>query len=97
MRSAIWRICYVSCDSFFAFMWDRVFPHFNAWTPAPGALELVPQMPQRRHPSPAGETQKISVRAVRHRVRLKGALGEAVYAAYLLRPRACPQRRTDSL
>ena len=54
-------------------------------------------MPQRRHPSPAGENEKIAVRAVRHRVRLKGAPGEAVYAAYLLRPRACPQRRSDSL
>jgi len=54
-------------------------------------------MPQRRHPSPAGENEKIAVRAVRHRVRLEGAPGEAVYAAYLLRPRACPQRRSDSL
>ena len=34
---------------------------------------------------------------MRYRVRFKGALGQAICAADLLRPRACPQRRSDSL
>ena len=77
--------------------WDHLLLSFTARTPASGALELVPDLPQRRHPSPSGENEKIAVWAVRHRVRFQSALGQAVSATYLLRPRACPHGRSDSL
>ena len=77
--------------------WDRLLLSFTARTPASGALQLVPDVPQRRHSSPSGQNEKIAVWAVRHRVRLQGALGQAVSATYLLRPRACPHGRADSL
>ena len=97
MRSGIWRVCYGSCDSFFVISWDPVPPHFNAR--APGALGafLVPQAPQQGHPPPTREDQNISVGPVRYRLRLEAALGHAVCAVYLLRPRACPQRCPDTL
>ena len=97
MRSAIWRICYGSCDSFFVISRDPVSTHLNARAPgALGAL-FVPHAPQQGHSSPTREDQNIAVGPVRYRLRLKAALGHAVFAVYLQRPRARPQRCPDSL
>ena len=85
------------CLLLFAFCWDHPLLSFNVR--APGALGtlLVPHAAQQSHSPPAREDQKIAVGPVYYRLGLKAALGHAVFAVYLLRPRAGPQRCPDSV
>ena len=99
MRSGIWRMGWCACTGSFAFRGDRRFSCLTAGAPAPGALSpfLVPQAPQHGHAPPAHQNEHIPVRAVRYRVRLEGAPGQAIFPTDLLRLRARPQRRPYTL